>query len=84
MGSARRPLPPQRPLRARQRPPGETPNGHAHARALLLGGSVALNVAAGEIDLGEWQSVFLVELDGPRCRTVSIQVMGVATLGPRP
>jgi len=72
-------------LSARGRvPPGEKPNGHAHARALLLGGSVTLNVAAGKIDLGEWQSVFLVELDGPRCRTVSVQVMGVSTLGPRP
>lgn len=65
-------------------PPGEKPNGHAHARALLQGASVALNVAAGEIDLGEWQSVLLVELDGPRCRTISVQIMGVSTLGPRP
>lgn len=64
-------------------PPGEKPNGHAHARALVLGGSVALNVAAGEIDLGEWQSIFLVELDGPRCRTVSVQIMGVSALGAR-
>jgi hypothetical protein len=35
-------------------------------------------------DLGESQSVFLVDLDGPRCRTVSVQVMGVSKLGPRP
>ena len=47
-------------------PPWEKPNGHAHARALLLATSVALHVTAGEIDLGEWQSIFLVELDGPR------------------
>jgi secondary thiamine-phosphate synthase enzyme len=60
------------------KPPGEKPNGHAHARALLLGTSVALGVTAGEIDLGQWQSVFLVELDGPRSRTVSVQVMGVS------
>ena len=60
------------------KPPGEKPNGHSHARALLLGTSVALHVTAGEIDLGEWQSVFLVELDGPRSRTVSVQVMGVS------
>jgi len=57
----------------------ERPNGHAHARALLLGASVCLNVAEGQLDLGEWQSVFLVELDGPRDRTLSIQVLGVAT-----
>ena len=36
--------------------------------------------------LGEWQSVFLVELDGPRSRTLSIQVLGVRARdgGPRP
>jgi len=55
----------------------ERPNGHAHAQALLLGASVCLNVAEGRLDLGEWQSVFLVELDGPRDRTLSVQVLGV-------
>ena len=66
-------------LEARAGPlaPDETPNGHAHARALLLGTSVCLNVAAGAIDLGGWQRVFLVELDGPRRRTVSVRVLGV-------
>jgi len=64
-------------LEAREAPPkGERPNGHAHARALLLGASVCLNVADGRVDLGEWQSVFLVELDGPRKRTLSVQVLG--------
>lgn len=57
-------------------PANERPNGHAHARALLLGASVCLNVADGRLDLGEWQSVFLVELDGPRDRTLSVQVLG--------
>jgi secondary thiamine-phosphate synthase enzyme len=64
-------------------PPEERPNGHAHARALFLGVSVCLNVADGEIDLGDWQSVFLVELDGPRRREVSIQVLGVPGRGDR-
>jgi secondary thiamine-phosphate synthase enzyme len=63
--------------RAGTAPADEKPNGHAHARALLLGASVCLNVADGAIDLGQWQSVFLVELDGPRSRTLSIQVLGV-------
>jgi secondary thiamine-phosphate synthase enzyme len=66
-------------LAARKAPPkGERPNGHAHARALLLGASVCLNVADGKVDLGEWQSVFLVELDGPRPRTLSVQVLGAS------
>ena len=64
-------------LAARNAPPDEKPNGHGHCRALLLGASVCLNVAEGRIDLGPWQSVFLVELDGPRKRTVSVQVLGV-------
>jgi secondary thiamine-phosphate synthase enzyme len=59
-------------------PVDEKPNGHAHARALVLGTSVCLNVADGQVDLGRWQSVFLVELDGPRQRTVSVQVLGAA------
>ena len=58
-------------------PADERPNGHAHAQALLLGASVCLNVADGKLELGEWQSVFLVELDGPRDRAVSVQVLGV-------
>jgi secondary thiamine-phosphate synthase enzyme len=69
-------------LRARiAPPPDERPNGQAHARALLLGVSVCLNVTGGQIDLGEWQSVFLVELDGPRKRSVSVQVQGVPADG---
>jgi secondary thiamine-phosphate synthase enzyme len=64
-------------LAAREAPPDEKPNGHGHARALLLGVSVCLNIGEGRIDLGPWQSVFLVELDGPRRRTVSVQVLGV-------
>jgi secondary thiamine-phosphate synthase enzyme len=57
--------------------PDERKNGHAHARACLLGTSVALNIASGRLDVGEWQSVLLVELDGPRPRTLSVQVLGI-------
>lgn len=56
--------------------PGERPNGHSHCRALLLGSSVSLNVASGAIQLGRWQRIFLVELDGPRRREVSVLVYG--------
>ena len=54
----------------------EKPNGDGHARALLLGVSQTLNVIAGELELGEWQRLFMVELDGPRTRTLSILMMG--------
>ena len=57
-------------------PPGESENGDAHCRALLLGASLTLTIVGGELQLGRWQSLFLVELDGPRKRSVSLVVLG--------
>jgi secondary thiamine-phosphate synthase enzyme len=57
-------------------PPDERPNGHAHAKALLLRTAETLNVASGRLQLGRWQHVLLVELDGPREREVSLLAMG--------
>jgi len=54
----------------------EKPNGHSHARAVCLGTSETLNVVSGQLQLGTWQRVFLVELDGIRDRAVSLVVMG--------
>ena len=54
----------------------ERPNGHAHCRALLLPTSVCLNVCGGALALGRWQRVFLVELDGPRERNLSVLLFG--------
>ena len=56
----------------------ERPNGHAHCRALLLPSSLCLNVTSGRLLLGRWQRVFLVELDGPRERQVSVLLFGEA------
>lgn len=57
---------------------GEPPNGHSHCRALLLAASVCLNVVDGRLQLGRWQRVFFVELDGPRTREVSVLLLGDA------
>ncbi len=57
-------------------PPDERPNGHAHAKALLLRTAETVNVAAGRPQLGTWQRVLLVELDGPREREVSLLALG--------
>jgi len=51
-------------------------NGHAHCRALLLPTSAYLNICAGTLMLGMWQRVFLVELDGPRVRHISVLIAG--------
>ena len=63
--------------RRRDVAPDESPNGDAHCRALLLGSSETLAVADGALQLGRWQRVFLVELDGPRRRAVCVVVMGI-------
>ena len=54
----------------------ERPNGHSHCRALLLAPSVTLQVTNGQVLLGRWQRIFLVELDGPRTREVSVLAFG--------
>ena len=59
--------------------PDERPNGHAHCLQLLLGSSESVPVVDGQLQLGEWQRLFLVELDGPRPqRELLVQVMGQA------
>ncbi|MDQ2923024.1 MAG: secondary thiamine-phosphate synthase enzyme YjbQ [Candidatus Dormibacteraeota bacterium] len=57
-------------------------NGHAHCRQLLLTGFATVLVEDGELVLGRWQSVFAVELDGPRQRQLAVQLDG--DFGERP
>ncbi len=52
-------------------------NGHSHCQHLLMGASESIPVADGELLLGRWQRVFLVELDCPRPREVIVQVVGM-------
>jgi secondary thiamine-phosphate synthase enzyme len=54
-------------------------NADAHLRAMLLGHSLTLQISGGEVVLGQWQRILLAELDGPRQRTLRMQVMGIAT-----
>jgi secondary thiamine-phosphate synthase enzyme len=50
-------------------------NAHAHIKAALLGSSATLPVEDGELLLGTWQRILLVELDGPRRRRVSVTLL---------
>ncbi len=52
-------------------------NADSHLRALLLGHHLTLPVKDGELLLGTFQSVILAELDGPRDRSLQVQVLGV-------
>ena len=56
--------------------PDEEKNGHSHCKALFLRSSECLNIVDGRMDLGPWQRIFLIELDRPRMRTVSLMILG--------
>lgn len=63
-------------LHLRDVPPDEPINAHAHLMAITLGNSEMIPVVDGKLALGTYQSILLCELDGPRDRTVFIQVSG--------
>jgi secondary thiamine-phosphate synthase enzyme len=56
-------------------------NARAHLAAVLIGHQTTLPVRDGSPVLGTWQSVLLVELDGPRARTLDVHVVGDDALG---
>lgn len=56
--------------------PDECDNGHSHCKAIHLPTSVTLNVIDGEVQLGQWQQIFFLELDRARDRKVQVQIMG--------
>ncbi len=51
-------------------------NSGGHALTSLVGPSITIPVSAGRLALGTWQAIYLCEWDGPRRRTVSVQVVG--------
>lgn len=74
-------VPPDKPyqhndIHLRDCPPDEPENAHAHLVALLLGRSESIPLRQGELVLGQYQSLLLFELDGPRSRRVEVQICG--------
>ena len=51
-------------------------NSDAHIKASLVGPSVTVPFADGELLLGRWQGIFLCEFDGPREREVVMSILG--------
>lgn len=47
-------------------------NADSHLRSSLLGRSVSVSIRDGELALGTWQSILLIECDGPRERSISV------------
>lgn len=63
-------------IHLRDCPPDEPKNAHAHLIAMMLGNSVTLPIHLGQLELGRWQALLMVELDGPRLRQVAVQIVG--------
>ena len=53
-------------------------NADSHLRAMLLGHSLSLQISGGEVVLGQWQRILMAELDGPRARSLRVQIIGVS------
>ncbi len=55
----------------------ERSNADSHLRGMLMGQTLCLQVRNATVLLGTWQSIILAEFDGPRSRSLAIQVSGV-------
>jgi secondary thiamine-phosphate synthase enzyme len=57
-------------------------NSDSHVKTSLFGPSLTLIVHDGRPLLGRWQGIYLCEWDGPRERTVAVQVIAAQGSGP--
>jgi secondary thiamine-phosphate synthase enzyme len=55
----------------------ERGNADSHLRGMMMGQTLSLQVRNASVLLGTWQSIVLAEFDGPRSRSVAVQVSGV-------
>src|SRR3954447_1902931 len=55
----------------------ERRNADSHLRGMIMGQTLSLQVRNSSVLLGTWQSIILAEFDGPRSRSMSVQVSGV-------
>lgn len=50
-------------------------NSDAHIRSTILGVSLLIPLTGGRLCLGQWQAIYLYEGDGPRTRSLFIQLL---------
>ncbi|MCY0878924.1 MAG: secondary thiamine-phosphate synthase enzyme YjbQ [Firmicutes bacterium] len=50
-------------------------NSDSHIKTSLVGPSVSLIIDQGRLQLGTWQGIFACEFDGPRRRTLWVQIV---------
>jgi secondary thiamine-phosphate synthase enzyme len=69
-------VPPDRPWEHNAR--NADTNGHSHVRAAMIGPSVTIPFAQGELCIGTWQKVVCIDFDDrPRSRRLVVQLLGV-------
>ena len=51
-------------------------NAKAHLMSVLTGNSLTLPFHQGSLELGTWESIFVIEMDGPRTRRVHMTAVG--------
>ena len=49
-------------------------NSDSHIKTSLVGTSRSILIEGGQLHLGQWQSIFLCEFDGPRNREVKVKI----------
>lgn len=50
-------------------------NSDSHLKSMLTGAGQTLPIEFGKLQLGRWQAIFFCEFDGPRDRTVWVQII---------
>nr|QNO49620.1 hypothetical protein AIHMFPNM_00021 [Methanosarcinales archaeon ANME-2c ERB4] len=50
-------------------------NARSHLQAIVLGNNVCMPIENMRLALGTWQSIFFVELDGPRNRRLTVRII---------
>ena len=55
----------------------ERKNADSHLRGMLMGQTLCLQVRNATVLLGTWQSIIFAEFDGPRSRSLAVQVCGI-------
>jgi secondary thiamine-phosphate synthase enzyme len=55
----------------------ERKNADSHMRGMLMGQTLCLQVRNASVLLGTWQNIIFAEFDGPRSRSLAVQVSGI-------
>ena len=59
-------------------PPDESRNAHAHLQAIIMGASETIPIINKKLKIGTWQRILFIELDGPRERRITFNLIGTS------